>query len=69
MKAAVCREFGSPLSIEDVTIGGPAAHEVLVDIAACAVCHSDIAYLDSAWGGPLPTIFGHEAARNVIVFH
>jgi Zn-dependent alcohol dehydrogenase len=37
-----------------------------VDIAACAVCHSDIAYLDGAWGGALPAIFGHEAAGTVV---
>lgn len=66
MKAAVCREFGSPLSIEDVTIDGPAAGEVRIDIAACAICHSDVAYADGAWGGALPTIFGHEAAGTVV---
>lgn len=65
MKAAVCREFDSPLSVEEVAIGAPAAGEVRVGIAACAICHSDIAYVDGAWGGRLPTIFGHEAAGTV----
>ncbi len=66
MKAAVCREFGAPLNIEEVAIGDPAAGEVRVHVAACAICHSDIACLDGAWGGPLPTIFGHEAAGTVV---
>jgi len=66
VKAAVCRGFGSALTVEDVAIDGPAAGEVRVDIAACAICHSDVAYLDGAWGGALPTIFGHEAAGTVV---
>jgi Zn-dependent alcohol dehydrogenase len=66
VKAAVCRKFGTTLTIEEVTIDDPAPGEVRVDIAACAICHSDIAYLDGAWGGPLPTIFGHEAAGTVV---
>jgi S-(hydroxymethyl)glutathione dehydrogenase / alcohol dehydrogenase len=31
-------------------------------MAACAICHSDIYYMDGAWGGDLPAVFGHEAA-------
>ena len=34
-------------------------------IAACAICHSDIAYADGAWGGALPAVYGHEAAGRV----
>ena len=65
MKAAVCREFGPPLSIEQVEIAEPGPGEVLVKLAACAICHSDIMYMDGAWGGELPAIYGHEAAGTV----
>jgi S-(hydroxymethyl)glutathione dehydrogenase/alcohol dehydrogenase len=65
MKAAVCRRFREPLVIEEVAIREPAGSEVLVDIAACAICHSDIHFIDGDWGGRLPAVFGHEAAGIV----
>jgi Zn-dependent alcohol dehydrogenase len=39
--------------------------EVKVKLAACAICHSDIHYIDGAWGGSLPAVYGHEAAGVV----
>jgi Zn-dependent alcohol dehydrogenase len=65
MKAAVCYEFGKPLVIEDVVLDPPQANEVRVKVSACAICHSDILYMDGAWGGTLPAIYGHEAAGVV----
>lgn len=66
MKAAVCYEFGEPLVIEEVTIAPPQAGEVMVKLVACAICHSDIHYMEGAWGGTLPAIYGHEAAGVVV---
>jgi len=65
IKAAVCREFAKPLSVEDVGLAPPRAGEMRVKIAACAICHSDIHYADGAWGGDLPSVFGHEASGVV----
>lgn len=65
IKAAVCREFGAPLTIETVTLAAPEAGEVEVTLKACAICHSDISYVDGAWGGSLPAVYGHEAAGHV----
>ena len=62
IKAAVCHEFGKPLTIEDVELRAPLAGEVEVTLAAVAICHSDISYADGAWGGSLPAVYGHEAA-------
>jgi S-(hydroxymethyl)glutathione dehydrogenase / alcohol dehydrogenase len=62
MKAAVCREFGKPLVIEEVALRAPGPGEVRVTVKACAICHSDVFYLDGAWGGDLPAVYGHEAA-------
>lgn len=65
MKAAVCHEFGRALSIEEVEIDPPERGEVQVRLAACALCHSDLIYAEGGWGGPLPAIYGHEAAGVV----
>ena len=65
MKAAVCREFGKPLSLEKIRIDDPHDNEVRIKILACGICHSDVHYIDGAWGGERPAIFGHEAAGVV----
>ncbi|MDC0077453.1 Zn-dependent alcohol dehydrogenase [Deltaproteobacteria bacterium] len=65
MKAAICREFGKPLVIEEVELLPPRTGEVQVKLAACAICHSDILYTEGAWGGELPAVYGHEASGVV----
>jgi S-(hydroxymethyl)glutathione dehydrogenase/alcohol dehydrogenase len=65
MKAAVCRAFNEPLVIEELTLEAPQAGELVVDVKACAICHSDITYMDGGWGGALPALYGHEAAGVV----
>ncbi|MEX2202099.1 MAG: Zn-dependent alcohol dehydrogenase [Dongiaceae bacterium] len=65
MKAAVLREIGKPLSIEDVSISNPKAHEVLVRTAAVGVCHSDLHYIEGLYACPKPTVLGHESAGVV----
>lgn len=65
IQAAVCRAFGDPLTVEELELRGPGSGEVGVKICACAICHSDVAYMRGAWGGPLPAVYGHEAAGVV----
>jgi len=65
VKAAVLFEAKKPLSIEDVTIDKPRAHEVLIRTVACGVCRSDLHFVDGAYPHPLPGIPGHEAAGVV----
>lgn len=65
IRAAVCREFGAPFTIEEITLRAPEGREVEVTLDACAICHSDITYADGAWGGTLPAVYGHEAAGKV----
>ena len=64
-RAAVCRAFGAPLTVETVELAEPGPGEVLIKTAACAICHSDIFYMDGAWGGELPAVYGHEASGVV----
>jgi len=67
MKAAVVRELGKPLNIEEVPIPTPAPGEVLVKIRATGVCHTDLHAADGDW--PVkptpPFIPGHEGAGMV----
>jgi S-(hydroxymethyl)glutathione dehydrogenase / alcohol dehydrogenase len=65
MKAAVLFEAKTPLSVEDVTVDKPRAHEVLIRTVACGVCRSDLHFVDGAYPHPLPGIPGHEAAGVV----
>jgi len=53
------------MTVETVKLAEPNADEVLIKTAACAICHSDIFYVDGAWGGDLPAVYGHEAAGVV----
>lgn len=64
MKAAVFREPGT-LVIEDVVVGAPGAHEVLVRVAAAGLCHTDLHFLDGHLDLPGATILGHETAGVV----
>lgn len=67
VKAAVAFEAGKPLSIETVHLDGPKAGEVLIEIKATGVCHTD-AYTLSGLDpeGLFPAILGHEGAGVVV---
>ena len=67
MKAAVVRQFGRPLNIEEVPIPAPGPGEVLVKIMATGVCHTDLHAADGDWPvKPVPPFIpGHEGAGIV----
>ena len=65
IKAAVAYEFGKPLQVEDVILRSPINNEVEVTLGAVAICHSDISYMEGAWGGFLPAVYGHEASGKI----
>jgi aryl-alcohol dehydrogenase len=65
VKAAVVREAGQPLEMEQVTLGEPRDDEVLVRIVACGVCHTDMVVRDQQFPSPLPAILGHEGGGVV----
>lgn len=64
-RAAICHEFNQPLTIEPMTLCTPNHNEVEVKLSACAICHSDITYMDGGWGGKLPAVYGHEGAGKI----
>jgi alcohol dehydrogenase, propanol-preferring len=67
MKAAVVREFGKPLTIEEKPIPEPGPGQIQVKIQACGVCHTDLHAADGDW--PIqpkpPFIPGHEGVGYV----
>ncbi len=66
-RAAVAFEAGKPLSMETVALAGPAAGEVLVEIKATGICHTDAYTLSGADPeGLFPAIMGHEGAGIVV---
>ncbi|TIW20920.1 MAG: zinc-dependent alcohol dehydrogenase, partial [Mesorhizobium sp.] len=68
MKAAVVRQFGQPLVIEEVQVPTPGAGQILVKIAATGVCHTDLHAAEGDW--PVkprpPFIPGHEGVGHVV---
>ena len=67
VKAAVAHKAGAPLSIETVDLEGPRAGEVLVELKATGVCHTDEFTLSGADPeGMFPAILGHEGAGIVV---
>jgi S-(hydroxymethyl)glutathione dehydrogenase/alcohol dehydrogenase len=66
MQAAVLREFGAPLEVEEVDLAEPKAGEVLVRLVACGVCHTDLFTASGADpSGYAPAVLGHEGAGVV----
>src|SRR5260370_35563332 len=66
-RAAVAHKAGQPLSIETVRLDGPQAGEVLVEIKATGICHTDAYTLSGADPeGLFPAILGHEGAGVVV---
>src|SRR5579883_2373402 len=66
-RAAVAHRAGAPLTIETVDLDGPRAGEVLVEIKATGICHTDAYTLSGADPeGLFPTILGHEGAGVVV---
>lgn len=65
MKAAVFREVGKPLQIEEVQISNPGPREVLIRTAAAGVCHSDLHFIKGLYPARTPMVLGHESAGIV----
>lgn len=74
MKAAVIRQMGAdqpyaeskPMRIEEVEIAAPQERELLIQIKAASLCHSDLSSINGNRPRPMPMILGHEAAGIVV---
>jgi propanol-preferring alcohol dehydrogenase len=66
MKAMVFDGRGQPLSLRDVATPHPDAHQLLIEVRACAVCRTDLHVIDGELDRPkLPLILGHEVVGVV----
>jgi S-(hydroxymethyl)glutathione dehydrogenase/alcohol dehydrogenase len=65
IKAAVLRDYGKPVSIEEIELAPPKEHEVLVKTAYTGYCHSDYSFIIGALKFPIPLVLGHEASGVV----
>jgi S-(hydroxymethyl)glutathione dehydrogenase/alcohol dehydrogenase len=65
MKAAVLRQVGRPLEVEEVAVRKPGPREVLIRTAAAGVCHSDLHFVEGKYAAQMPMVLGHESAGVV----
>jgi succinate semialdehyde reductase (NADPH) len=66
VKAAVVRELSGPFVVEELCDPRPAPGEILVRLAACGVCHTDLHVRDGAVKFPFPAVMGHEVSGTVV---
>jgi len=65
VRGVIARSKGAPVTVENIVIPDPGPGEVVVDIAACGVCHTDLHYREGGINDDFPFLLGHEAAGTV----
>jgi S-(hydroxymethyl)mycothiol dehydrogenase len=65
VRGVISRKKGDPVEAVDVVIPDPGPREVVVDIIACGVCHTDLTYREGGINDEYPFLLGHEAAGTV----
>jgi S-(hydroxymethyl)mycothiol dehydrogenase len=65
VQGVISRKKGEPVEVVDVVVPDPGPGEVVVDIAACGVCHTDMTYREGGINDEYPFLLGHEAAGTV----
>ena len=66
MRSMQFSRVGSPLKMVERSVPEPSANQVLVEIAACGVCRTDLHIVDGDIGGSLPIVPGHEVVGKVV---
>jgi S-(hydroxymethyl)mycothiol dehydrogenase len=65
VRGVVAREKGAPVEVVPIVVPDPGPGEVVVDVRACGVCHTDLHYRQGAINDDFPFLLGHEAAGFV----
>jgi S-(hydroxymethyl)mycothiol dehydrogenase len=65
VRGVISRKKGEPAEVVDVVIPDPGPGEVVVDVIACGVCHTDLTYREGGINDEYPFLLGHEAAGRV----
>jgi S-(hydroxymethyl)mycothiol dehydrogenase len=62
VRGVVAKAKGEPVTVETIEVPDPGPGEVLVEVQACGVCHTDLHYREGAINDEFPFLLGHEAA-------
>src|SRR5437764_807946 len=62
VRGVVASAAGKPVTVETITVPDPGPGEVVVEVQACGVCHTDLHYREGAINDDFPFLLGHEAA-------
>ena len=65
-KAVLCRNLNQPVVVEEIEVESPRAGEVMIQVSACGVCHSDLSATNGTIPFPPPLVLGHEGAGVVV---
>ncbi|RJO76372.1 S-(hydroxymethyl)mycothiol dehydrogenase [Nocardia panacis] len=65
VRGVIARSAGAPVELTTIVIPEPGPEEVVVSIAACGVCHTDLTYREGGINDEFPFLLGHEAAGTV----
>ena len=65
VRGVVAKTKGEPVSVETIHIPDPGPGEVVIDVQACGVCHTDLHYREGAINDDFPFLLGHEASGIV----
>ncbi len=65
VRGVIARKKSEPVELVDVVIPDPGPGDVVVDVTACGVCHTDLMYRDGGINDDYPFLLGHEAAGTV----
>lgn len=65
VRGVVSQRKGAPVELVDIIVPDPGPSEVVVEVIACALCHSDLTYREGGVDDQYPFLLGHEAAGVV----
>jgi S-(hydroxymethyl)mycothiol dehydrogenase len=65
VRGVISRKKGEPVELVDIIVPDPGPGEVVVDVSACGVCHTDLTYREGGITDDYPFLLGHEAAGTV----
>jgi S-(hydroxymethyl)mycothiol dehydrogenase len=65
VRGVISRSKKQPVELVDIVIPDPGPGEVVVDVTACGVCHTDLTYREGGINDEYPFLLGHEAAGTV----
>jgi S-(hydroxymethyl)glutathione dehydrogenase/alcohol dehydrogenase len=65
-KAVVCRDWAKPVEVEEIEVDSPQADQVLIQMEAIGVCHSDLSASNGTMPIPPPVVLGHESCGRIV---